>query len=228
MRSPVQRRANLSRRGLGLLGLPLLLLGCATAGSSRRADAPPPTAAGAYYPLVKGWKWAYEITRQGAANAGGTMLATYEVVEGTPGGAVVRAGDERLTYELRADGIARPAVLSGGDYLLKSPVAAGSTWALADGVAKVEAVGRTVEVPAGTFRNCAVVRESRHDPERVVTTTFAPEVGPVVIDLQTAAAESGGFEDVHAVLRGFTRPGQDPLSFATDHDLTGVAEAPVR
>ena len=75
----------------------------------RRSDArPAPVAASTpradlnaadYYPLASGWKWAYDVEKDGM-----NILATYAVLERTGDTAVVQAGDERLTYAVTPDG----------------------------------------------------------------------------------------------------------------------------
>jgi hypothetical protein len=95
---------------------------------------------------------------------------------------------------------------------VKSPVQAGTRWAISGGEAKVSVVARTVTVPAGTFPNCATVEEVRSDPQRVVRTVYAPGVGPIDIEVQVQGASGGAFETaMHASLVGVTRPGEDPL-----------------
>jgi len=56
-----------------------------------------------------------------------------------------------------------------------------------------------------------VVEATRADPVRAVRTTFAPGIGPVVIELQIAVG--GELTTVtRATLRALTKPGQDPLA----------------
>jgi hypothetical protein len=193
--------------------LPLLLcalaLGCATTPTapSSAPAAPPPEDAAAYYPLAPGWKWAYTIER-----GGDRMLATYAVLERIAETAIVKAGEERLTYVVMPDGVARREGLNVGDYLLKTPVRAGASWPLAGGEAHVVAVGRTVTVPAGTFPSCATVEESRSSPQRVVRTVYAAGVGPVMLEVQVHDPATGQFvTETRAQLLGVTRPGEDPL-----------------
>jgi len=64
---------------------------------------------------------------------------------------------------------------------------------------------------AGKFDDCVVVEATRGGPPRAVRTTFAPGIGPVIIELQIQVA--GQFVTVtRATLRALTRPGQDPLA----------------
>lgn len=181
--------------------------GCATTSNSGGPAAlPASTAALDYYPLNIGWKWSYEVERDGEK-----ILAFYSVLERTPNGAIVQAGEERLFYIVTADGIARKEGEVVTDFIIKSPVATGNSWPVAGGTAAVRAVGQEVTLDSGKFTNCAVVEETRNDPTRIVRTTFAPGVGPVVVEV--SVQEGGKFvTTTRATLRGVTKPGQDPLA----------------
>jgi hypothetical protein len=202
-------RSLMKRPRLLSLVLCLLSLGCATAGTAPPAApaAPPPEEAAAYYPLAPGWKWAYTIER-----GEDRMLATYAVLERIAETAIVKAGEERLTYVVMPDGVARREGLNVGDYLLKSPVRAGASWPIAGGEARVVSVGRTLTVPGGTFPACATVEENRSNPQRVVRTVYAAGVGPVMLEVQVHDPATGQFvTETRAQLLGVTRPGEDPL-----------------
>jgi hypothetical protein len=187
----------------------LLALGCAgkTAATAAAPSGPPPEDAAAYYPLLPGWKWAYDVEKGSER-----ILAVYAVTEKNGDTVVIQTGEERMNYALFSEGIARRDGLAIGDYILKSPIRPGADWPIAGGRAKIASVGRTVTVAAGTFTNCATVEESRTDPLRVIRTTYAPGVGPVTLEYQVHDAASGQFTMVmRASLRGMTRPGEDAL-----------------
>src|SRR6185436_10779338 len=78
------------------------MLGCATASSGGATGGPPPEDAVAYYPFSTGWKWAYDVERDGQ-----TMLATTAVSERRGDTAIVQSGDQRLSYEVSREGISR-------------------------------------------------------------------------------------------------------------------------
>ena len=182
------------------------LAACATMQKSP-SRTPPPEPAAAYFPLAPGWKWAYEIEKGGEK-----ILATYAVVEQMGDTVIVQAGEERSGYAILPEGIARREGLSPGDFILKTPIRAGATWPLGSGTASVFSVGGEVTVPAGTFVNCAVVEESRSNPERVLRTTYAAGVGPIALEYQVSNPETRKFDMVlRARLLGLTRPGEDPL-----------------
>ena len=69
----------------------------------RRAVGPPKTfTAAELYPLEPGWKWAYDLVKDGQ-----TMLALYSVLERTGDSATVQAGEEQLGYAITPEGIAQ-------------------------------------------------------------------------------------------------------------------------
>jgi hypothetical protein len=184
------------------------MLGCATAPAGPGGtNGPPPEDAAAYYPFARGWRWAYDVSR-----AGETMLATASVLERTADTAIVQAGDQRLSYALLPDGIARREDLRIGEYLLKTPIRPGAAWPIEGGQAKVATVGKPITVPGGTFPNCATVEENRTNPQRITRTVYCAGVGPVSIDIQVHDPLSGTFKpEMRATLLGVTRPGEDPL-----------------
>jgi hypothetical protein len=183
------------------------MLGCATTASPGTTDARPPEDAAAYYPFSAGWKWAYDVERDGQ-----TMLATTAVAERAGDTAIVQAGDQRISYALGPEGIARREGLRTSDFLLRSPIRAGASWPIEGGQAKVAEVGKVVTVPGGTFPNCATVEENRTNPDRVTRTVYCANVGPVSIEVQVHDPLSGAYKtEMRATLLGVTRPGEDPL-----------------
>lgn len=200
----------IARLALALaLGAPALLAGCATkpAAPGVATIGPPPEEASEYYPLVPGWRWAYLLDKGGER-----ILATYGVLERVDDTAVVQAGDERLSYAIAPEGIARRDGTRVGDFVLKSPIRAGASWTIEGGQARVTAVGRTVTTPAGTFDNAAIIEETRSNPDRVVRTTYAAGVGPVSIEMLVHDVAAGALEvTLRGSLVGITRPGEDPL-----------------
>jgi hypothetical protein len=185
-------------------------LACATSGASRRP--PPPERASDYFPLTPGWKWAYEIEKGGQK-----ILATYAVEQQIGDSVIVQNGDERNGYTITPEGIAKRDSLSLGDFILKSPIIAQASWPVREGKATVVSVGGEITVPAGTYANCAVIEETRSNPDRVLRTTYAPGVGPIKLEYQVSHPETRKFEVVlSARLLGVTRPGEDPLGESTD------------
>jgi hypothetical protein len=186
----------------------LLALGCASSGVADTPAAPAaPLTAAAYYPLQAGWKWSYDIEKDGQH-----ILSFYSVMERIGDSVIVQAGEDRLLYAITPQGIARREGAALGDFLIKDPIAAGASWPVAQGQAQIVSIAQQLTVPAGTFAGCVVVQESRTEPTRIVRTTYAPRVGPIMVELQVQ--EGGKFiTTTRATLRGVNRPGQDPLAF---------------
>jgi hypothetical protein len=189
-------------RRLEMAAWALLLVGCASApmGSTSRASSN--CAALDYYPLLPGWGWAYEVEREGR-----TVLALYKVADWRPDLAVVQHGEERIEYALLPDGIARREGGLPGDYLVRGSVRVGNTWPVAAGTATVAEVGKTVTLPAGTFRDCAVVEEVRSEPNRVTRTTYCRDAGPVEIEMRVFSPLKQAYEvHVRARIMSVSRP----------------------
>lgn len=181
--------------------------GCASTTPAPVAGPPRSASASDYFPLDAGWKWAYELDR-----AGQHMLAVYSVLERVPDGAIVQAGDQRISYAVTPAGIAMKDGPIVGDFVIKNPVALGASWNVASGTAKIVSVDKAVSGPSGDYKNCVVVEVLRQEPTRLSRTTFAPGVGPV--DVEVMVESEGRFvTTTHATLRGATKPGQDPLAF---------------
>ncbi|MBC8133819.1 MAG: hypothetical protein H7X95_12615 [Deltaproteobacteria bacterium] len=182
--------------------------GCATTPPTPAPQAAKARAASDFYPLDAGWKWAYDLERQGEH-----MLAVYAVLERTPESAIVQAGEERIEYAVTGQGVAQKEGVSTGDFVLKNPIVLGAEWNVFAGKAKITSVTTRVSGPSGDYTDCIVVETLRSDPTRMSRTTYAPGVGPVAIEVQVQA--QGRFvTTLRASLRGATRPGQDPLAIA--------------
>lgn len=183
-----------------------LALGCATGGGAPAAIVPRPNLTAAdYYPLGAGWKWAYDVEKEGV-----NILATYVVLERTGDTAVVQAGDERLTYAITADGVAQKDGDRIGDYIIRNPVQVGTEWPVAGGRARITSVTADFKLDSGEhYLGCAVVEVTRNDPVRISRTTFAPDLGPVTLELQVQDGQK--FVTItRARLRAVTRPTDAP------------------
>src|SRR3954469_24218941 len=107
-------------------------LGCATGSGAAKHVPRTDLKAADYYPLGEGWKWAYDLEKDGEK-----ILAIYAVIESTPEGATVAAGPERLSYAITPDGIAQADASGVGDFVLKNPIAKAASWPVAGGAATV-------------------------------------------------------------------------------------------
>lgn len=194
--------------GITFLSVWGALWGCASAPSAPSAPAIRARLASDFYPLDAGWKWAYDLERQGEH-----MLAVYAVLERTPEAAIVQAGDERIEYAVTAQGVAQKEGVIVGDFVLKNPIVLGAEWNVFAGKARITSVTERVSGPSGEYQACVVVETLRSDPVRLSRTTYAPGIGPVAIEVQVQA--QGRFvTTLRASLRGTTKPGQDPLASA--------------
>ena len=211
--APLQRDAPQTRAAAtGVVRLTVLLAGlcvmsCSTARPARRASAPLTTRTAAdFYPLELGWKWAYDLEKEGQ-----NMLAVYAVLERTPDTAIIQAGDERLVYAIGRDGLAQKDGATVGDFVVRNPVVLGAEWSVFAGKARIASVDERISLPSGDYEHCLVVETLRTDPTRLSRTTFAPGIGPVAIEVQVQS--QGRFiTTMRANLRGATKPGADPLA----------------
>jgi hypothetical protein len=182
---------------------------CATGGPAQRSSAPLEARTAAdFYPLEPGWKWAYDLEKDGQH-----MLAVYAVLERTPDTAIVQAGDERLVYAIGRDGVAQKDGATIGDFVLRNPIVLGAEWSVFAGKARIASVDERISLPSGDYEHCLIVETLRTDPTRLSRTTFAPGVGPISIEVQVQS--QGRFvTTMRASLRGATKPGADPLAGA--------------
>jgi len=191
------------RAHLVVVGMALSLVGCATGGGGGNNEIKPRAnlAAADFYPLMPGWKWAYDVEKDGV-----DILATYVVTERVGDTAVVQAGDERLTYAVTPEGIAQKEAGLLGDYIIKNPLQVGAEWAVSGGRAHVTSVDADFKMDSGEhYLGCVVVEVTRTDPVRVARTTFAPDLGPVLLEMQVQDGQK--FTTVtRARLRAVTRP----------------------
>jgi hypothetical protein len=179
---------------------------CASGGNSGASASRKNLTAADYYPLASGWKWAYDVEKDGM-----NILATYVVLERNGDVAAVQAGDERLTYAVTAEGVAQKDDGTVGDYVIKNPLKVGAEWAVAGGRAKIIATDQEITLdPAGKFDGCVVVEVTRTDPVRIARTTYAPEIGPVTVELQVQDGQRF-VTSTRARLRAVTKPGQEAL-----------------
>ena len=72
-----------------------------------------------------------------------------------------------------------------GDYVIKNPLRAGTEWNVAGGRAKITSVNEEVNIDSvGRYAGCVVVEVTRVSPTRITRTTFAPDLGPVALEMQ--------------------------------------------
>ncbi len=199
---PMQRVGSVSGWRAALVVLGLIGSGCATQAPPSSDIKPRPNLTAAdFYPLSPGWKWAYDVERDGL-----NILATYAVQERTGDTAVVQAGDEKLTYVVRPQGIAQVDAGVAGDYVIKNPIAAGAEWPVSGGKARIASVTADFRMESGEhYLGCIVVEVTRTEPVRIARTTFAPDLGPVALEMQVQDGPKF-VTTTRARLRAVTRP----------------------
>ena len=188
----------------GALLATLVATACATSGGGG-ADVVRPRAnatATDYYPLANGWKWAFDVDQDGV-----NILATYVVLERSGDVAVVQAGDEKLMYAVTPEGIAQKDGSMMGDYVIKNPLRPGTEWNVSGGRAKITSVSEEVNIDSvGRYVGCVVVEVTRVSPMRITRTTFAPDLGPIALEMQVQDGQT--FKTTtKAKLRAVTKPG---------------------
>lgn len=190
------RRTGWTRRLLAV-GV-LLLSACASAPAPK--PQPQPLSPARLFPLALGSAWSYDVD----AGDGEQVLAITRVVQAGPGFAGVQGGEGVRRYELRTDGLYQPAQ---GGYLLREPITRDASWEAGNGItARVTAVGVAIETSAGRFSGCVTVREEGAPSGAVVSTTYCPDVGPVVVESRIALDH--GVVQVVARLRGYSIGGE--------------------
>jgi len=140
------------------------------------------------YPMHEGAQWVYDVDTGGDEPP---TLGIFEVVEsmgdtrqiannrGMNSRGQVTHGDP-IGYRIVPDGIQH---MGSDRWVLRTPIETGATWeAMGGRTARVVDLDRTVEVFAGTYEHCVMVEEDGAEDGRVVTTTYCPQVGPVVIE----------------------------------------------
>jgi hypothetical protein len=160
-----------------------------------------------YYPLAAGWKWAYDVERENAA-----VLATYVVLESSGDTASVLAGQEKLGSAITPEGVAQKEGNVLGDYVIKNPVTVGTEWPVEGGRARIVSVTEEQDVDSlGHLLGCVRVETTRENPIRITRTIFAPDVGPVAVEVQVQDPAGGGkfVTEMRARLRAVTKPGED-------------------
>ena len=173
---------------IAALASTLALLGCGGGPGAKSPNAPKFTGLLRYYPLEKGWHWAFFLRDTSAPSAG--LLSVTKVTAFDGHVALLSTGNELSELRVEKDGIVR---VSSGAYLLKWPIAQGDKWSTSAGASMVVSkVDLEVTVDAGTFDGCVETVETfRGDEARLVTTTYCPDVGPTLLEVHELAVAPG-------------------------------------
>jgi len=155
--------------------------GCAVAPEKAPvAPAAQLTDLGRYLPLQNNTVFSYETYIEDTNEHG---VAVFEISRPRPELAELRvAGQVRRRYYFEANGVRS----AQGGYLLKSPLAAASTWQGDDGTVTVTGVNLSIDVPAGKFSGCVQTMEVAKLPgaTRKTTTVFCPGIGITVLQIE--------------------------------------------
>ena len=176
------------RRHGWLLFAALAMAACGGPASPKTPSASKLTGVLRYYPLEKGMQWSFMLRDE--MNGGPGLLAVTTVVEMDGNVALLTTGKELTELRIEKDGIVRVAT---GAYLLKWPMSAGDRWpGSAGALVEVLKTDEKVHVDAGEFEECIVVSETfRGDDPRMITTTYCPDVGPVMLEVHQLAVAPG-------------------------------------
>lgn len=174
----------------------LVLLLCACGGAQTGTGRSGPRGAEDYFPLTEGTAWSYDVD-----DGVGTVLAISRVESRSGRRAnVIDPAGIVVPYEVRDDGIFRP---DKGVYLLREPLTVGASWTSTAGMtARVAAVDRVVETPAGRFTGCLEVVQEGGDAGLHITTDYCPEVGPVKV-VAAMTLSGGRSASTTGLLRGW-------------------------
>ena len=173
------------------------LLGACAGSAAQVRPGPPDHSPASLYPLGAGYAWSYDVETQGEP----PVLAIARVASFSNGVATVVTGPEASQrYAVSDLGIQRVGTLG---YLLKAPLAVGSSWESGPGTsARVESMSEQVKTEAGTFTACVRVDERNATSGQRVQTTYCPGVGPALVVSEMDVR--GQTLQVTARLRGYS------------------------
>jgi hypothetical protein len=161
-----------------------LLAACSHAPPPAAQQAAPPPDPGAWFPLAVGNSWTWiDRSPQAGAGAGAQKERTVLIVSRDADGFYVDDARGALKSS-------RGCIQDRVRRILCAPFDTGRTWSSIVSETsteryRIEATGQSVQVPAGRFEDCVVVRSTNRagdDAEMVLETTYAPGVGPVRIE----------------------------------------------
>lgn len=161
-----------------------------------------------FFPLVDGNQFTYATARDDGDR--GMLLVHAHRIDATHGELRTPGGrTRRFAYMAEGIGLEERSV-----YVLKEPLTVGNTWTGEHGGrCRIAAIDVTVDVPAGRFVGCVETLEERlGDAPIRYRTTFCPDVGVTVLDVESGAQHE------RAELRSFGPP--------VDLGADGVSHAP--
>jgi len=197
---------------LAASALALLLSGCSGASDGAAAAAHSPwlapgtgqqnamsgSKAERFFPLVDGMVYTYGTFNE--VGEQGLLVARVHRSDGLRG--ELRFPTGAKTFEIAPDGVVLHGRGGETSYVLKLPLAVGTTWrGEHGGQSRILSVDATVTTPAGSYEGCVQTLEERlGDRPTRYSTTFCPEIGVVQIEVATGA----NFE--RAALKSYAPP----------------------
>jgi len=136
-----------------------------------------------FFPLVHGNLWHYD-TRSDEGESGRLSVRARRT---SVSGGELLSGTSARRIEFLNEGVGLAGL---GVFVLKVPLVVGTSWmGEHGGKTRIEATDVSASVPAGRFEGCVVtIEERRGDSPVRYTTTFCPDVGIVVLDVEAGAA----------------------------------------
>ena len=157
-----------------------------------------------YFPLSISNRWLYESSEGGPTTP---VTETWEVVSQQGQGYVMRVQQSLLAKDAptefvsaSSDGVVRqPSDMRREDkalqFILKPPMAVGTTWKTTAGRYEITALNALAAVPAGIFEDCIEVTFWSQNGQAKAVTLYAPGVGMVQRDESFAILGGLGGED---------------------------------
>lgn len=180
-----------------LVALTLTLAGCGASGppppasspwlvpSEGQKDVASGTSLERYFPLVDGMVYTYRTVNEVGEH--GLLVARVHRADGKRG--ELRFPTGARSFEYAPDGVMLRARNGETSYVLKSPLAVGTTWrGEHGGNTRVLSVSAAVDAPAGHYEGCVQTMEERLGDRPVrYATVFCPDVGVVSLEVATGA-----------------------------------------
>ncbi len=138
-----------------------------------------------FLPLYNNTVYSYRTLNEQSGETGIFVIR----VRHLPSGLVeFNAGGRQQWLELTENAVRQT---SGGS-LLRMPLEVGKTWKGPSGIVKLTAVGRRVDVPAGSYRNCIITTEANlvGDTEQRVITSYCPDVGIARLEVESTVSNT--------------------------------------
>jgi hypothetical protein len=175
------------RRFCVVLAIPITLgmLACGASNRPHVANATPSAIAyhgvSDYLPLLDNTVMSFETQTEGSAERG---LLVMQVRRPRPNVVELDVGGKIRRLDLTDEGV---KIVEGG-WLLKKPLEVGATFPGQNGQVRVSSIMRSVDVPAGHFKECVETEET--GPGTRTVTTYCPLVGITLLEVESLAVSN--------------------------------------